>query len=100
MPDNEVTYLDGPTRSRSLNLLLVPLLLVAARRAGTRVLHVHWVFGFVPGWCSGRRVAIVFRWWFALCLATAQRLGLRIVWTATTRCPTPRSSTTTRPRVL
>ena len=84
---HEVTYLDGPTPSRSLNLLLVPLLLVAARRAGTRVLHVHWVFGFVPGWCSGRRLAIVFRWWFALSLATAHRLGMSIVWTAHNTVP-------------
>ncbi|MDL5159545.1 glycosyltransferase [Actinomycetospora termitidis] len=84
---HEVRYVSGPTGSHTLNVLLVPVLLVAGRCWGARVLHVHWTFGFVPSWASGRRVARVFRWWFGVCLGLARLLGLRVVWTAHNTLP-------------
>lgn len=82
-----VRYLDGPTPSRSLNLLLVPALLVLHRLGGVRVLHVHWLFGFVPAWAAGRRIARPFRWWTRACLHLARRLGMRVLWTAHNTLP-------------
>ncbi|MEJ2866559.1 glycosyltransferase [Actinomycetospora sp. OC33-EN08] len=84
---HEVRYVSGPTSSHTLDVLLVPVLLVAGRCWGARVLHVHWTFGFVPAWASGRRVARVFRAWFGGCLRLARLLGLRVLWTAHNTLP-------------
>jgi beta-1,4-mannosyltransferase len=78
-----ITYLDGPTGSQTLNLLLRPLQLVVFRLFGYRVLHVHWVYDWVPFWAAsrpwGRRLAQA---WLEMFLLTAAVLGYRRVWTA------------------
>ncbi len=79
----EVSYLDGPTSSQTLNLLVRPVQMVWRRLRGTQVLHVHWVYDFVPEWAMssvwGRRLAQA---WFNGCLWMARRAHLRVVWTA------------------
>jgi len=79
----EVSYLEGPTRSQTLNLLVRPAQLVWRRLRGTQVLHVHWVYDFVPTWARssvwGRRLAQA---WFNGCLWVAHQVRLRVVWTA------------------
>ena len=74
--------LRGATSSQSLNLALLPLTLASARLRGTRIWHLHWTWGFLPGIPLpqfGRRVC---RAWFGALLRFARVLGLRIVWTA------------------
>ncbi len=79
----EVSYLDGPTGSQTLNLLVRPVQLVWRRLRGTQVLHIHWVYDFVPTWAQssvwGRRLAQA---WFNGCLWVAHQARLRVVWTA------------------
>lgn len=78
-----VAYLDGPTGSQSLNLLLAPLVLCWYRLIGYRVLHIHWLFKFSLPWARGVPAArIVMQWWFHLYLDVAHALGYRILWTA------------------
>jgi glycosyltransferase involved in cell wall biosynthesis len=76
-------YLDDPTGSKTLNILVSPFQLLMARLRGARVIHLHWVFGFVPNWATrvpgARRL---FRVWFGVWLKTLQSLGLRLVYTA------------------
>src|ERR1700683_1351002 len=67
-----VRYIGEPTRSRTLNLLLLPLEILAGRIAGARVVHLHWGFAFtLPG--EGRfpvlrRLAYAwFRVWLRTC---------------------------------
>jgi O-antigen/teichoic acid export membrane protein/glycosyltransferase involved in cell wall biosynthesis len=78
-----VRYIGEPTRSRTLNLLLLPLELLAGRIAGARLVHLHWVFAFtLPG--EGRfpvlrRLAYA---WFRVWLRTCRLLRMRLVWTA------------------
>jgi O-antigen/teichoic acid export membrane protein/glycosyltransferase involved in cell wall biosynthesis len=78
-----VRYIGEPTRSRTLNLLLLPLELLAGRIAGARLVHLHWVFAFtLPG--EGRfpvlrRLAYA---WFRVWLRTCRILRMRLVWTA------------------
>ena len=78
-----VRYIGEPTRSRTLNLLLLPLEILAGRIAGARVVHLHWVFAFtLPG--EGRfpvlrRLAYA---WFRVWLRTCRMLRMRLVWTA------------------
>ena len=78
-----VTYIGRLTPSHTLNLLLFPAELVARRAAGSRLVHLHWVFGFCPPGSSRlpllRRVAQL---WFVLWLRTVRALGMRLVWTA------------------
>lgn len=77
-----VRYLDGPTRSQTLNLLLLPLSLVLARVRGFRVLHVHWVYPFSLVWARSPVTRRIVEWWYRVFLATAAALGFKIVWTA------------------
>jgi glycosyltransferase involved in cell wall biosynthesis len=87
-----VSYLDGPTGSHTANLLLRPAHLLARRIGGYRVLHIHWVYDWLPMWAprvpGGRRAA---QFWFALCLTVARSLGYRIVWTAHNLMPHERT---------
>jgi glycosyltransferase involved in cell wall biosynthesis len=77
-----VRYGGELTRSRTLNLLVLPFELAWARSRGFRILHIHWTFGFV---LAGGRSAFsrrLSRWWFEFVLGVAPLLGMRIVWTA------------------
>ena len=79
----EIVYAGGHTRSHALNLLLLPLELLARRLSGWNVLHLHWTYAF--GLYGSRRFPILYRFasfWFVVVLATARACGLRIVWTA------------------
>lgn len=79
----QVTYIGGLTPSRTLNLLFLPLEVVARRVAGARLIHLHWVFAFsFPGaqrFPILRRVAQI---WFLGWLRICQLLGMHLVWTA------------------
>ncbi len=79
----EVRYLEGPSRSHTLNLLVAPLTLVWHRLLGYRILHIHWVFQFSLPWAAPVALARrVMQWWFWFYLWWADALGYRIVWTA------------------
>ena len=76
-------YLPSPTPSRTLNLLLLPVILTRARLSGTRILHLHWVFAFaLPGSAAFPPVRAVAQLWFGLVLLTCRALRIRVVWTA------------------
>ncbi|MBO2446749.1 oligosaccharide flippase family protein [Actinomadura barringtoniae] len=75
-----VRYLGGLTPSHTLNVLLLPLELLAGRLTGARIVHLHWVWAFtLPG---GSRTRLLAQAWFRVVLATARLLGLRLAWTA------------------
>ncbi|MQY02894.1 glycosyltransferase [Actinomadura macrotermitis] len=75
-----IRYAGELTPSHTLNLLLLPLELLAWRLAGARLVHLHWVFKFgLPGGGPGRRAAQL---WFRIVLGVLRPLGLRLVWTA------------------
>ena len=70
----------GP--SHSLNLLLLPVELLLGRIRGTRILHLHWVFGFeFTGSYKRARLKWVSYLWYLVVLGSARALGIRIVWT-------------------
>ncbi|WP_217921103.1 glycosyltransferase family 4 protein [Miltoncostaea oceani] len=83
-----VAYLGELTRSRTLNVLLLPLEMAVRRAFGWRVVHLHWVFEFaLPG--AGRapvmrRVAQAF---FGLWLRLPRAFGMTLVWTAHNALP-------------
>jgi beta-1,4-mannosyltransferase len=78
-----IRYAEGPTRSKTLNGLLQPAMLVWYRMHGFRILHIHWVFQFSLPWARQRRWASrAMEWSFNLYLSIASRLGFAIVWTA------------------
>lgn len=78
-----VAYLPMVTPSQTVDLALIPALLVLYRLRGYRILHLHWLYPFAPAWASavpgGRRLMQA---WYRSCLAVARASGLRIVWTA------------------
>jgi len=78
-----VSYDEGPTSSQTLNILLMPALLVWRRVHGYRILHIHWVFQFSLPWAQGKRWSMkLMEWWFGMYLRFARSLGFGIVWTA------------------
>lgn len=80
---HDVRYAGRLTPLHILNLLLLPVEILACRAAGWRVLHLHWVFAFqIPG--SGRLPWLrkVARAWFALVLCVGRGLGMHVIWTA------------------
>jgi O-antigen/teichoic acid export membrane protein/glycosyltransferase involved in cell wall biosynthesis len=78
-----VSYIGEPTRSRTLNLLLLPLELLAGRIAGARLVHLHWVFAFtLPGESRFPVLRRLSYAWFRVWLRTCRVLGMRLVWTA------------------
>jgi glycosyltransferase involved in cell wall biosynthesis len=79
----QVDYLPSPTPSRTLNLMLLPVILTRTRLSGTRILHLHWVFAFsLPGSVTLPPVRLLAQLWFGLVLLTCRALGIRVVWTA------------------
>lgn len=77
-----VSYLEGSFSSQTVNLALLPFLLILHRCRGFRLLHVHWTFGFVPAWAHRAPFEQLFRLWFVVTLAVARLAGYRVVWTA------------------
>lgn len=70
------------TGSQTLNALLFPVALTIRRIRGARVLHLHWAYNFAWPWT--RRIPFVRalpRRWFGCCLAWADLIGVRIVFT-------------------
>lgn len=74
--------LRGATPFQSLNVLLLPCSLLSARLRGTRILHLHWVWGFAPGATMPHFMRRVTRAYFGFLLRFARWIGLSIVWTA------------------
>jgi len=82
----EVVYLEGPTGSHTVNLLLLPLVLFVRRMQGYDVFHVHWLFKFsLPfGGVFGRLLS---EWYFVLVTLWIKLLGYKIIWTAHNAMP-------------
>jgi glycosyltransferase involved in cell wall biosynthesis len=77
-----VRYVGDETPSRTLNLALLPLTLLACRLRGYRLLHVHWLFSFaLPGARRLPAVDALARVLYAAMLGSARILGIRVVWT-------------------
>jgi glycosyltransferase involved in cell wall biosynthesis len=84
-----IRYLGERTRSHTVNVLLLPADVVAARLAGATILHVHWMYRFVlpapPAQGEGgRRVMQLWAW---LLPRWARLLGMTVVWTAHNALP-------------
>jgi glycosyltransferase involved in cell wall biosynthesis len=78
-----VRYAEGPTPSQTVNITLMPAVLIWRRLRGDQILHIHWVFQFYLPWARHKRWARrLMERWFDLYLRTAQQLGYAIVWTA------------------
>jgi len=70
------------TGIQTLNTLMAPFELVAHRRRGAQILHLHWVYNF--GWPWSRRIPFIRalpRLWFAALLWWAHAIGLQLVCT-------------------
>ncbi len=84
----QVTYGCSLTASHTLNQLLLPIETLVRRMTGTRLVHIHWTYGFeVYGshhWPFLRRVSEA---WFYLWLWAVRVSGMRLVWTAHNTLP-------------
>jgi len=74
-------FLGEPTKSASVNLLLLPFRLLTARLGGTRIVHLHWTEQFVPKWLANPVGRLFAELWFRFCLSTINGLKLKLVYT-------------------
>jgi glycosyltransferase involved in cell wall biosynthesis len=78
-----VAYAGELTPSRTLNQLLLPIELAARRVTGTRIVHLHWTYGFaLYGSSRSPAVGRASQYYFNSCLKVARMVGLRLAWTA------------------
>lgn len=78
-----VHYAEGPTTSRTVNIILMPFVLTLRRLRGDQILHIHWMFQFYLPWAKHKSWARrLMERWFAFYLLAARKLGFAIVWTA------------------
>jgi glycosyltransferase involved in cell wall biosynthesis len=78
----EADYIGELTRSQSLNLLLMPLEVVAWRLAGVRLLHIHWIYKFRFPRADLGPMRLAAQVWFCAFLAACKVAKIRLVWTA------------------
>ena len=78
-----VTYAQQLTSSKTLNQLLLPIETVARRITGTRVVHLHWTYGFGL-YGSSRYLFLrkISQYYFYGWLWVVRISGMRLVWTA------------------
>jgi glycosyltransferase involved in cell wall biosynthesis len=78
-----VEYGCALTPSQTLNQLLLPLETLARRITGTRLVHIHWTYGFeVYGSSRYPFLRTASQALFYLWLWTVRITGMRLVWTA------------------
>lgn len=78
----EVGYLGELTQSHTLNVILLPVELLAARIRGMSVVHLHWLYRFNLPIPRGKRLTRrLARAWFEVMLRVSRICGLRLVWT-------------------
>jgi glycosyltransferase involved in cell wall biosynthesis len=78
-----IAYAARLTPSLTLNQLLLPIETVGRRITGTRLVHIHWTFGFgIYGESRYPFLRRVAQGWFYLWLWVLRITGMRLVWTA------------------
>jgi glycosyltransferase involved in cell wall biosynthesis len=83
-----IVYAGQLTPSQTLNQLLLPIETVARRIAGTRIIHIHWTYGFdVYGSSRYPFLRKVSQSYFYLWLWIVRITGMRLVWTAHNTLP-------------
>lgn len=70
-----------PTRSASINVLLLPLFPLIMRLQGYKILHIHWLFQFKLHWQVSKKWKYVMRQWFILWILITKIFGVKIIWT-------------------
>lgn len=81
-----VTYLEGPTASQSLNMFLLPFMLIIRRMQGYRVFHLHWIYLFALPWARAAGACIM-QLLFSIVIWELKLLGFKTVWTAHNALP-------------
>jgi glycosyltransferase involved in cell wall biosynthesis len=75
-------YVGELTRSHTINIALLPFEIAVRRIFGSRLLHVHWIFGFaVPLTRRSDLVRRLSQLWYRFFLFTANLSGVHVVWT-------------------
>jgi glycosyltransferase involved in cell wall biosynthesis len=70
-----------PTRSATINILLLPFTPLIMRLQGYKILHIHWLFQFNLHWQVSRRWKYVMRKWFTLWIFITKMFGIKVIWT-------------------
>ena len=75
-----VKFLEGKTKSKTLNLLIYPFTIINSRLKGYKIIHIHWLWDFVfpiPG-LSGKVASTLY---CNVILLLIKILKYKIVWT-------------------
>jgi len=79
--DTKITYLTGPTSSPTINLFLLPILLIYYRVRGYKIFHIHWFYAFRISVFNFRIFKIIMKYYCIFILYFIKILGYKLVWT-------------------
>jgi len=75
-------FFPSPTKSATLNLLLLPLTILIQHARGMRILHIHWLHNFDLHWAKSNTTRKIARLWLTATLKTAKFCKVPVIWTA------------------
>lgn len=77
-----IKYLTGPIGSQSINLVLLPALLVFYRITGYRLFHIHWFYIFKTDSLTDFGIfKIIMEYYCIIFMYLTKILGYKIIWT-------------------
>lgn len=77
----QIKYLTGPTGIQSINLVLLPALLIFYRICGYKIFHIHWFYIFrIPALDFGI-FKIIMEYYCLAILYFTKILGYKLIWT-------------------
>jgi beta-1,4-mannosyltransferase len=79
--DTKITYLTGPTSYQTINLFLLPILLIYYRFCGYKIFHIHWFYAFRIPIFNFRIFKIIMKYYCIFILYFIKILSYKLVWT-------------------
>jgi len=79
--DIQVKYLTGPTNHQTINLVLLPIVLIIYRLRGFKIFHIHWTYFFRIPKFDFDFLKIIMMYYCVITMIFIKFLGYKLVWT-------------------
>ncbi len=86
-PDVSIEYLTGPTKYQTVNLILLPFVLVEKRLEGYGLFHLHWTYSFRIPRLNRSLSQFLMQYYCIAMVYWIKILGYRLVWTVHDHLP-------------
>ncbi len=86
-PDIPIHYLAGPSNYQTVNVVLLPLVLLLKRLQGYRIFHLHWTYLFRIPRLNRSLSRFLMQYFSIATIVWIKLLGYKLVWTAHDHLP-------------